>query len=73
MPTEVQQAALPVILSGENAAIQSYTGSGKVPCHPLRNESSHEPANEMRLSYLLRVPALIGLRVGEGAQADLLW
>lgn len=30
VPTEVQQAALPVILSGKNAAIQSYTGSGKV-------------------------------------------
>lgn len=29
-PTSVQQAAIPVVLRGENAAIQSYTGSGKV-------------------------------------------
>ncbi len=29
-PTPVQQAAIPRVLSGENIAIQSYTGSGKV-------------------------------------------
>jgi len=35
VPTEVQQAALPVILSGKNAAIQSYTGSGKTLAYML--------------------------------------
>ena len=29
-PTPVQAAAIPALLSGKNAAIQSYTGSGKV-------------------------------------------
>ena len=32
-PTPVQQTGIPVILGGKNAAIQSYTGSGKV-CPP---------------------------------------
>ena len=32
-PTPVQQTGIPVILGGSNAAIQSYTGSGKV-CPP---------------------------------------
>ena len=31
-PTDVQRAALPLILGGHNTAIQWYTGSGKV-CH----------------------------------------
>ena len=30
MPTPVQEAAIPRVLRGENIAIQSYTGSGKV-------------------------------------------
>ena len=29
-PTPVQEAAIPRVLRGENIAIQSYTGSGKV-------------------------------------------
>ena len=34
-PTPVQAAAIPVLLRGVNAAVQSYTGSGKacmLPC-----------------------------------------
>ena len=42
-PSEVQAAAIPVILQGRNVGVQSYTGSGKVggpgtalaPCHVL--------------------------------------
>lgn len=30
VPSPIQEAAIPVLLSGSNAAIQSYTGSGKV-------------------------------------------
>jgi hypothetical protein len=30
VPSPIQEAAIPVLLSGRNAAIQSYTGSGKV-------------------------------------------
>lgn len=29
-PSPIQTAAVPVVLTGENVAIQSYTGSGKV-------------------------------------------
>ena len=34
-PTPVQAAAIPALLSGKNAAIQSYTGSGKVRGCPI--------------------------------------
>lgn len=30
VPSPIQEASIPVLLSGANAAIQSYTGSGKV-------------------------------------------
>lgn len=29
-PSPIQSAAVPAVLSGDNVAIQSYTGSGKV-------------------------------------------
>lgn len=31
-PSPIQEAAIPALLQGGNAAIQSYTGSGKVGC-----------------------------------------
>jgi ATP-dependent RNA helicase DeaD len=30
VPSPIQESAIPVLLSGQNAAVQSYTGSGKV-------------------------------------------
>jgi hypothetical protein len=30
VPSPIQESAIPVLLSGQNAAMQSYTGSGKV-------------------------------------------
>jgi hypothetical protein len=31
-PSDIQSEAIPILLSGQNSAIQSYTGSGKVRC-----------------------------------------
>ena len=43
-PTPVQEAAIPRVLRGENIAIQSYTGSGKVRQPPgCRAWGSHQP------------------------------
>jgi hypothetical protein len=35
VPSPIQESAIPVLLSGQNAAIQSYTGSGKVRAQQL--------------------------------------
>lgn len=44
-PTEVQQQAIPAMLEGRNIAIQSYTGSGKVPSRPCQGCSERLPGD----------------------------
>jgi Lhr-like helicase len=48
-PSEIQAAAIPAILSSDNVAMQSYTGSGKVSPTTLGN--CHEACDLLYISF----------------------
>lgn len=64
VPTDVQAAAIPAILSNHDAVIQSYTGSGKTLAYllpilstlgPLKKDD--EPKNKMNIEAVIVAPS----------------
>jgi ATP-dependent RNA helicase DeaD len=53
VPSPIQESAIPVLLSGANAAIQSYTGSGKVSSSSSSSSGSNQDARGVVLECCL--------------------